>query len=80
MKDIFELVTQVPLVIVHKKVLIPAVNPVIVVVGKSELVITPLPEIFVQVPIPPPVAVFAAITGTVPTHKVLLAPALAIWH
>lgn len=78
MNDILELVTHVPLVIVHMNVLIPAVNPVIVVVGKSELVITPDPEILVHLPMPPPVAVFAAITGTVPTHKVLLAPAFAI--
>jgi hypothetical protein len=71
-------VTQVPFVMVHIKVLVPAVNPVIVVVGSSEFVMTPAPEIFVHVPIPPPVAVLAAITGTVPTHKVLLGPALAI--
>ena len=80
MKDIFDEVTQVPLVMVHMKVLMPAVNAVMEVVGLSELVITPDPEIFVQVPMPPPVAVFAAITGTVPTHKVLLGPAFATWH
>jgi hypothetical protein len=55
----------------------PAVNPVMVVFGKRELVMTPDPEIFVHVP-SPLVAVLAAITGIVPTHRVLLAPALAI--
>lgn len=76
--DMFDEVTQVPFVMVHMKVLIPAVSPVIVVVGFNEFVITPDPEILVHVPIPPPVAVFAAIIGTLPTHKVLLGPALAI--
>ena len=80
MNDILEEVTQVPFVMVHIKVLMPAVKPVIEVVGFKELVITPEPEIFVHVPIPPPVAVLAAITGTLPTHKVLLGPALATWH
>jgi len=70
--------TQVPFVIVHIKVAVPAVSPVIVVLGFNELVITPGPEIFVHLPIPPPVAVFAAIAGTVPTHKVRLGPAFAI--
>lgn len=78
--DILEELTQVPLVMVHMKVLMPAVNPVIEVVGESEFVMVPLPEIFVQVPVPPPVAVFAAITGTEPTHSVRLGPAFAIWH
>jgi hypothetical protein len=73
----FDEVTQVPFVMVHMNVLIPAVNPVILVVGFNELVITPEPEIFVQVPIPPPVAVFAAITGTDPTQRVRLGPAFA---
>jgi hypothetical protein len=59
----------------------PAVKPVIVVIGLFALVITPDPEIFVHVPSPPPVAVFAAITGAAtPTHKVLLGPAFATWH
>ena len=80
MKDIFDEVTQVPLVMVHMKVLMPAVKPVMEVVGLSELVITPEPEIFVHVPIPPPVAVLAAIIGTVPTQRVLLGPAFATWH
>lgn len=62
---------------VHAKTLTPAVNPVIVVAGLFEAVITPDPEIFVHVPSPPPVAVFAAMTGIVPTQSVLLGPALA---
>jgi hypothetical protein len=78
-KLILEFVEHVPLVMVHMKVLMPAVKPVIVVVGRFGAVITPDPEIFVHVPIPPPVAVFAAINGAAaPTHKVLLAPAFAI--
>ena len=60
---------------VHAKVLIPAVNPVIVELGELGVVITPDPEILVHVPIPPPVAVFAAINPFVPTHKVLDGPA-----
>jgi hypothetical protein len=64
-------------VIVHINVLIPAVNPVIVVVDEKGLIITPEPEILVHIPIPL-VAVFADITGIVPTHNVLLGPALAI--
>jgi hypothetical protein len=73
-----EFVEQVPFVIVHMKVLIPAVKPVIVVMGLFGAVITPDPEIFVHVPVPPPVAVFAAITGAAaPTHNVLLGPAFA---
>lgn len=71
---------QVPFVIVHANTLMPAVNPVIVVFGSEGLVMAPDPEIFVHVPKPPPVAVFAAITGFVPIHKVLLGPAFATWH
>jgi len=61
-------------------VLMPAVNPVIVETGLFGLVIMPDPEIFVHVPVPPPVAVFAAIKGVDPTHTVWLGPAFAIWH
>lgn len=75
-----EFVEHVPLVMVHMKVLMPAVKPVMVVLGRFGFVIVPGPESFVHVPSPPPVAVFAAITGTVPTHNVRLAPAFAIWH
>lgn len=58
--------------------LIPAVKPVIVVVGRFGFVIVPDPEIFVHVPMPPPVAVLAAITGINATHTVRLGPAFAI--
>ena len=38
--------------IVHAKTLFPKPNPVIEVVGESELVITPVPETKVQTPVP----------------------------
>ncbi len=37
---------------VHAKTLFPKPNPVIDVVGESELVITPVPETNVQAPVP----------------------------
>ena len=37
---------------VHAKTLFPKPNPVTEVVGKSEFVITPVPETNVQVPVP----------------------------
>ena len=45
---------------VHAKTLFPNPNPVIDVVGESELVIVPLPETKVQTPVPT-TAVFAFI-------------------
>ena len=47
--------------IVQAKTLVPKPNPVIEVVGESELVIVPDPEIKVHIPVPT-VAVFADIT------------------
>ena len=61
---------QVPFVIVHAKTFVPTTNPVIVVLGIKEFVITPDPETKVHLPIPPPVAVFAAINALVPTQRV----------
>ena len=46
--------------IVHAKTFVPNAKPVMDVVGESELVIVPLPEISVHVPIPT-VAVLAVI-------------------
>jgi hypothetical protein len=37
---------------VHWKIFVPAASPVIVLVGKSELVIVPVPEIKFQAPVP----------------------------
>ena len=66
---------HVPLVMVHAKTFVPTANPVIVVLGIREFVITPVPETKVHLPIPAPVAVFAAIKALVPIHKVWLGPA-----
>ncbi len=60
------------------KTLCPTVNPVMVVVGESEFVITPLPETRIHVPTPA-VGVLAVIaTLPVLTQTVLLPPALAM--
>ncbi len=71
---------HVPLVMVHEKTFVPTAKPVIVVLGIREFVITPVPETKVHLPIPPPVAVFAAINALVPIHKVWLVPAFETWH
>lgn len=56
--------------IVHAKTFVPSANPVIEVIGESELVIVPEPEIKLHVPTPT-VAVLAVINvfGLL-THKV----------
>ena len=51
---------QGELEMVHWKICVPAVKPVIDVVGESELVMTPVPETSVHAPVPT-VAVFAFI-------------------
>ena len=51
---------QGELEMVHAKTLVPKPNPVILVVGESEFVIVPLPEINVQTPVPT-IAAFAFI-------------------
>ena len=63
---------------VHAKTFVPKPIPVIEVVGESELVIVPLPEIKVQTPVPnravlAPIKVFGLVI-----HKVWLVPALAV--
>ena len=47
--------------IVHAKTFVPTAKPVMLVVGESEFVITPLPETKVQTPVPT-VAVLAVMT------------------
>ena len=61
--------TQGLLEMVHAKTLFPKPNPVMVVLGISEFVMTPLPEINDHAPVPK-VAIFAAIVAVVPAHKV----------
>lgn len=63
--------------IVHLKTLLPTPNPVMLVVGESELVIVPEPEIRVHAPIPA-VGVFAAIVAPELVQTVWLGPAAAI--
>ena len=66
------------MLIVHANTLVPKPKPVIVVVGKRELVMTPLPETNDHVPTPT-VAVFAAIKALgLVIHKVWFGPAAAI--
>ena len=56
--------------IVHAKTFVPTAKPVMLVVGESELVITPDPETKVQTPVPT-VAVLSVITVVgVEIHKV----------
>ena len=67
-----------PLVIVHLNVdEAPGVKPVTVVVGLDGLVMVPVPEISVQLPVPT-VGVFPVSVAVVPLHGIVwLGPALA---
>ena len=63
--------------IVHLKTFIPSANPVMVVLGKSEFVITPVPEINDQVPTPVPGTLPVIVVVGVEIQSVWLEPALA---
>lgn len=58
--------------------LVPTVSPVIVVVGESELVITPEPETLIQVPIPEVAVLAFIVVEVLVAQSVLLVPAFAI--
>ena len=64
------------LVIDQVKTLVPTVNPVMVVVGDKELVITPLPEIFTHVPTPIAAALAVMVALGLVIQIVWFAPAL----
>ena len=68
---------QGELVMVQAKTLFPKPKPVTVVVGKSEFVITPVPETNVHAPVPTPGKFpFIVVVGE-ETHRVWFEPALA---